>query len=66
MKFIKIIESSLKIKAKYNYMGMQKGDVAATWADTELLKTLTGFKAKTNIHNGIKKFINWYRNYYNI
>ena len=52
------------IEAIKNYMPMQTGDVPATWADSSLLEELTGFKPKTNYKVGIKKFINWYKEYY--
>lgn len=62
--FIDAIESELGIKAKRNYMDMQKGDVPATWADASLLKELTGYQPKTDVRDGIKTFVSWYRDYY--
>lgn len=64
--FIEAIEDELSIKAIRNYLPIQKGDVPATWADAELLKNLTGFQPNTDIKYGISKFINWYRDYYQI
>ncbi len=52
-------------KIKRNYMSMQKGDVHSTLSDTTLLKKITGYKPKVNYKIGIKKFIDWYDNYYN-
>ena len=66
MDFIKIIEETLGKKAIYNYMPMQKGDVKATWADTTLLKELTNFKPHIDVNTGIKKFIEWYLEYYKV
>jgi len=62
--FIEELENCLGKKAIRNYMPMQKGDVHATWANTDLLKKLTGYTPKTNISEGIKKFVDWYINYY--
>ena len=62
--FIEVLENCLGKKAIRNYMPMQKGDVHATWANTDLLKKLTGYAPKTNINEGIKKFVDWYINYY--
>jgi len=62
--FIEAIEDSLGQKAQRNYLGMQKGDVPATWADGELLKRLTGYAPKTDFHDGIRAFVAWYRDYY--
>ena len=44
-------------------MGMQTGDVPATWANANLLKTLTGYQPKTDFRDGIAKFVEWYREY---
>ena len=63
--FIDTIEDILGKKAIRNYMPMQKGDVSATWADASLLQNLTGYKPKTNFKDGIARFIEWYRKYYN-
>jgi len=61
--FIEAIEDALGIKAKRNYMDMQIGDVPATWANAELLKTLTGYSPKTDYREGIAAFVKWYREY---
>ena len=45
---------------------MQKGDVPETWADTSLLYDLIGYYPRTDFRDGISKFINWYRDYYNV
>ena len=62
--FIDAIEASLGKKAIRNYMEMQKGDVPATWADASLLKTLTGYQPQTDFHDGIDRFVTWFREYY--
>ncbi len=62
--FIDAIEDCLGKKAKRNYMGMQKGDVPATWADATLLKRLTGYQPQTDFHEGIARFVEWFRKYY--
>ena len=62
--FITAIEDELGMKAERNYMDMQKGDVPATWANTDLLHTLTGYKPQTSVREGIAKFVTWYRDYY--
>ena len=62
--FIKSLEVELKKKIKKKYLPMQKGDVRSTLSDSSLLKKITGYNPKTNYKIGIKKFINWYVNYY--
>ncbi len=64
--FIEAIENELSIKAIRNYLPIQKGDVPATWADASLLKNLTGFQPNTDIDYGISKFIEWFREYYEV
>lgn len=61
--FVDAIEDCLGIKAKRNYMDMQMGDVPATWANADLLKTLTGYRPQTDFRDGIAKFVEWYRDY---
>ena len=64
--FINEIEKNLYKKAKYNFMPMQKGDVKKTVSNTNLLKHLTKFKPKVTYVEGIKNFIEWYKNYFKI
>lgn len=61
--FVSAIEEYLGKKAEHNYMDMQTGDVPATWANADLLKTLTGYRPKTDFHDGIASFVDWYREY---
>ena len=62
--FVDEIENCLGVPVKRNFMDMQKGDVPATWANADLLKTLTGYVPETDVATGIKEFVNWYRDYY--
>src|SRR6056300_422882 len=62
--FINTLEKELNKKIKRKYLPMQKGDVHSTLSDSSLLKRITGYNPKTNYKIGIKKFIDWYTNYY--
>ena len=62
--FVDAIEECLGMKAQRNYMGMQTGDVPATWANAELLQSLTGYRPQTDFRDGIDRFVTWYRDYY--
>lgn len=62
--FVDAIEEELGQKAIRNYMPMQTGDVPATWANAELLQRLTGYKPQTDIKDGIREFVAWFREYY--
>ncbi len=66
MDFVEAIEAELGKPAIRNYMEMQAGDVPATWADASLLQNLTGYKPQTDVREGVKKFVAWYKDYYNV
>ena len=66
MELIKIIEEELGIEAKKNFLPLQPGDVPETYANIEKTKKMLGFNPKTSIRTGIRKFLNWYRDYYKI
>ena len=66
MEYVKALEEGLGKKAIIEYLPMQPGDVEATFADTGLLENYIGFKPKTKIKDGIKKFIEWYKDFYQI
>jgi UDP-glucuronate 4-epimerase len=64
--FIDAIEAATGQKAIRNYMDMQQGDVPATWADAGLLHSLTGYRPETSIREGVRRFLEWYREYHKI
>lgn len=66
MDFIAEIENNLGRKAEKIMMPMQPGDVSRTWADTTKLETEIGYKPKVALHEGIKNFIEWFKDYEHI
>ena len=66
MEYIKAIENELSLKAICNFMDLQPGDVPNTFADTSLLQDWIGYRPSTNIEDGVKSFVKWYRNYYKV
>lgn len=64
--FIETLETKLGKKAVKNFLPLQEGDVPATYADVDDLMDAVGFKPATSIEDGIGKFVNWYRAYYQI
>ena len=66
MDYIQTLESCLGVKAIYNMMPMQDGDVMATHANVSKLSALTGYQPSTDIETGLGKFCQWYREYYNV
>ncbi|MFP4164724.1 MAG: NAD-dependent epimerase/dehydratase family protein [Chitinispirillaceae bacterium] len=61
--FISVIEKKLNRKAALNMLPMQPGDVPATVADISKIQKL-GFEPRTDIEEGISRFIDWYVDYY--
>ncbi|ACM93519.1 NAD-dependent epimerase/dehydratase family protein [Nautilia profundicola AmH] len=66
MDFIEAIEESLGKEAKKNLLPMQPGDVPSTWADTTDLEKDLGYKPYTDVKEGIKNFVEWYKGFYKI
>ena len=64
MKYIKLIEDNLGIKARKKFVKNQAGDVLSTWSDITLAKSLVEFSPETKIEEGIKNFIIWFKDYY--
>ncbi len=64
MEYIHEMERSLGMKAEYNMMPMQMGDVPATFANVDLLKALTGYVPTTTVQEGVAAFVKWYREHY--
>lgn len=66
MKFINSLESALGKEAEKVYLDMQPGDVQQTYADVSDLEKDINFKPNTSIEIGIQKFVDWYKEYYDI
>jgi UDP-glucuronate 4-epimerase len=66
MEFIIAIEKALNKEAKKNFLPLQKGDVLETWADTTSLEKDTGYRPNTPVEEGIRKFVEWYRDFYKV
>ena len=66
MDYITALEEALGIEAKKNMMPMQPGDVLETSADTRPLFEVTGFKPQMSVKDGVKNFVDWYREFYKV
>jgi UDP-glucuronate 4-epimerase len=62
--FIEVLESCLGRKAEKRFLPLQAGDVPETYADVDDLTQDVGFRPSTPIHEGIARFVAWYRDYY--
>jgi len=64
--YIAVLEECLGRKAEQNLLPLQPGDVPDTFADVEDLVRDTGYKPATSVEEGVKNFVNWYREYYTV
>ena len=66
LRFIEVMEQALGREAIKDFQPMQPGDVVATAADTQALENWIDFKPSMPIELGIKYFVDWYRDFYEI
>jgi UDP-glucuronate 4-epimerase len=64
--FIGEIEKATGVKAKKNLLPLQSGDMLKTWADIDDLIRDFNYMPRTTINVGIKRFVDWYTEYYKI
>ncbi len=64
--YVKVMEVAAGVPAIIELALMQAGDVLSTYADTELIERVTNFKPSTPLSEGLKCFVNWYKDYHNI
>jgi UDP-glucuronate 4-epimerase len=63
MDFINAIETTMKRKAKFNFLPMQAGDVVRTSANLSKSRQVLGFSPKISVEKGIENFVKWFREY---
>ena len=64
LRFIEVMEQAFGREAIKDFQPMQPGDVVATFADTQALENWVSFKPSTPIELGVRRFANWYRDYF--
>lgn len=64
--FIETLEEQIGKSAQKVMMPMQDGDVQHTYADTSALMAVLGYKPDTDIDDGVKRFVAWYRDFYKL
>jgi UDP-glucuronate 4-epimerase len=62
--FIEVLEECLGIKAHRNLLPIQAGEVLVTCADVDDLIREVGFRPSTPIQEGLRRFVEWYRGFY--
>jgi UDP-glucuronate 4-epimerase len=63
-RLIEVLEDALGARAIRNLLPMQPGDVPATSADVDDLARDVGFRPTTSLEVGVRRFVDWYRDYY--
>ena len=66
MDFVTTIEEALGMEAEKNFMPMQPGDVASTYADVLDLINNLDYKPETSLKYGVGEFVKWYRTFYKV
>jgi UDP-glucuronate 4-epimerase len=66
MDYIGALEDALEIKAKKEMLPLQPGDVPDTYADVSNLVEEFNYRPSKNVKDGVKNFVNWYKNYYSL
>ncbi|MFN0316011.1 MAG: NAD-dependent epimerase [Burkholderiales bacterium] len=66
LRFIEILEQVLGKTARKEFLPMQPGDVPSTYADVDDLRQAVGFAPDTPLETGLRRFAQWYREYYKI
>ncbi|WP_112288821.1 NAD-dependent epimerase [Rahnella sp. AN3-3W3] len=66
MAYISALEKALGMEAVKNMLPMQPGDVHETSADTQPLSQAIGFAPETSVDQGVQKFVDWYRDFYQV
>ena len=66
MYFIECIEKAVGKKAVKNMLPLQPGDVPKTFADVDALVADIGFQPKTPIEEGVRRFVDWYKEFYRV
>jgi len=64
MHYIAVLEQCLGRKAEMNLLPLQTGDVPDTWADAEDLVRDVGYRPATPVETGVRRFVDWYLEYY--
>jgi UDP-glucuronate 4-epimerase len=64
--YVEALEQALERPAQRRLLPLQPGDVPATAADTSALEAWTGFRPSTPVHEGVARFVAWYRAFYQV
>jgi UDP-glucuronate 4-epimerase len=63
MDMIAILEDVLKKRAEVELVPMQPGEMTVTYADISAIAADFGFRPRTSLEEGLKRFVEWFRRY---
>lgn len=66
MRYIEVLEDCLGRKAEKRLLPLQPGDVPDTFADASELVSEVGYRPDTPVEEGVRRFVEWYRDYYGV
>ena len=66
IEYIQAIEKAAGKEAILDFLPLQPGDVPDTFADSSALENYVDYKPATSVVDGVKNFVDWYRQYHNI
>jgi UDP-glucuronate 4-epimerase len=66
LRYIEVLENCLGKKAQMEMLPLQPGDVPDTEADVSELANNVGYKPEVTVEEGVKNFVDWYRDYYKV
>jgi len=64
LRYIEVLEAALGKKAQKQFLPMQPGDVAETYADVSALARDVDYRPSTPVEVGVRRFVDWYREFY--
>ncbi len=64
--FIECLEQALGIQAQRRFLPLQSGDVLETWADICALQRWIDYAPSVSIEQGVRHFVDWYRDFYRV
>ncbi len=64
MRYIEVLEQCLGRKAEKRFLPLQPGDVPETCADVEDLAREIGYRPRTSVEEGVRRFVEWFCEYY--
>ncbi len=66
LRYIEVLEDCLGLRAEKNLLPLQPGDVPDTFADVDDLVRDIGYRPNTPVEEGVRRFVDWYKDYYKV